>query len=618
MKSKVLIVNDNPATLLALRSILADRERGGEYDVVTAASGEEALRQVLRARFAVILLDVSMPGMDGFETAELIQSHSRGRDVPIIFVTAHCADDMSRLRAYRNGAADYIFTPVVPEELRSKVSAFVAWSRTTTTLQSRARELSDLNRDLQAQQVRELQRINAALAAEVAERRQAEARAHALATRDALTGLLNRRSVLEHLDHALARAARQKSPLALLFMDMDHFKSINDTLGHDVGDAVLTEMANRIRRSVRESDVVARLGGDEFMVIMESLGTPQDAAAVARKIIDANAAPCCVHGHTLKIAVSVGISLYPEDGDTPRALMRNADLAMYHAKRHRAGSVEFFRTEFNDRMLARMQLQQELEHALQHEELALHFQPKVDVLTGRCTGAEALVRWKHSLRGLLCGADFLADAADAGLLGAIGDWALRAACAQARDWLRNPALPGQFCIAVNIAVTQITDGLPDRLDQLLREYALPPSCLQLEITESLLVQDLDKARRILNRISEAGVAIAIDDFGTGYSSLSGLRALPIDILKIDRSFVRDLGKSAGETALVAAVVNMARALALRVVAEGVETPEQLAILRSLGCDEAQGFLFGAPLPPRNLLAWMEERDAIEKGIYRTP
>jgi diguanylate cyclase (GGDEF)-like protein len=601
LKSKVLIVNDNAASLKALESILVDYPETGNYDVVTAISGEEALRQVLRERFAVILLDVSMPAMDGFETAELIHSHSRGSDVPIIFVTAHCADEVSRLKAYQNGAVDYIFTPVVPQELRNKVAAFVGLRSKNMLLQSQTRELTNLNRDLQAQQVRDLQRINATLAAEVTERRQAEARAHALATRDPLTGLLNRRSLLEHLEHAIARAARQKEQLAVVFMDMDRFKTINDTLGHDVGDAVLIKVAERIRGAVRESDVVARLGGDEFVVIMEGISTAQDAGAVARKIVEANAAPCVVQEHNLKTSVSAGISLFPQDGESVRELMRSADLAMYHAKQRRTGSVEFFRAELNDRMTERIRLENEMQQALESSQFFLYYQPKIDLLTGRITGVEALLRWQHPRHGLMTAASFLSEAADSGLLVPIGEWVLEAACTQARQWLDAEPLLRQLSIAVNIAIPQIADNLPETLQRMLRQHDIPPSCLQLEITESLLIRDLDQTTRVLNEISEGGVTIAIDDFGTGYSSLSVLKALPIDILKIDQSFVRDLGKTAGDTALVAAIVNMARALALRVVAEGVETPEQLAILKSLGCDEAQGYLLGEPVPPARLM-----------------
>lgn len=600
-KPKVLLVNDHQASLLALESLLTRKAEDADFEVVTAQSGEEALRHVLHQQFAVILLDVSMPGMDGFETAEIIHSHPRSAAVPIIFVTAHYADEMNRLKGYQRGAVDYLFTPVIPQILQNKVSIFVELAKKNLQLQYQTRQLEEYNRDLQVQQMRDLKRINAALEAEVVERRQAEERAHGLATRDALTGLLNRRSLVEHLEQAIARAHRQQKGLAVLFLDMDRFKTINDTLGHDVGDELLIQVAGRIAGAVRESDMVGRLGGDEFVVLMEGLPAYPDAAGVAKKIVQANAAPCTVGVHNLKTSVSIGISLYPQDGETVQALMKNADLAMYHAKQQCPGSVQFFHEELNGRLLERIRLEQEMQEALENQEFELYYQPKVDILTGRVAGVEALLRWHHPRLGLITGSDFISAAADSGQLVAIGTWVIDAACAQARRWQEAPPGLGKLPIAINIAIPQIHAELPGAIRTTMRAYGIPSSALQLEITESLLIRDVEKATSVLSEISEDGISIAIDDFGTGYSSLSVLKALPIDILKIDQSFVRDLGKTAGDTAIVAAIVNMARALALRVVAEGVENKEQLAILRSLGCDEYQGFFYGPPLPAEQLV-----------------
>jgi diguanylate cyclase (GGDEF)-like protein len=607
IKPKVLLVNDHPASLLALQSLLIPEQEEPAYDVMSAQSGEEALRQVLQHHFAVILLDVSMPGMDGFETADMIHSHPRCASVPIIFVTAHYADEIHRLKGYQRGAVDYLFTPVIPQVLQNKVAVFVELAKKNLQLQRQAEELAELNRDLQVQQMRDLKKVNAALEAEVVERRQAEERAHGLATRDPLTGLYNRRSLTERLEQAITRANRTGKSLAILFLDLDRFKTINDTLGHDVGDELLVQVAARISGSVRESDVVARLGGDEFVVLMEGLPDFPDAAAVARKIVQANASCCMVGRHNLKTSVSIGISLFPQDGATAQALMKNADLAMYHAKQQRRGSVQFFHEELNVRVQERVRLEQELQQALEQGEFELHYQPKVDILTSRVVGLEALLRWKHPRMGLVPGSQFLEGAADSGLLVPIGHWALAAACAQARIWLSSPRL-ANLPIAVNIAVPQIDTELPATLMEMLHENGLPARCLQLEITESLLMRDLDKATAMLRQLNENGLTLAIDDFGSGYSSLSVLKSLPIDILKIDQSFVRDLGKSAGDTAIVAAVVSMARAMALRVVAEGVETGEQLQLLKSLGCDEYQGYYFCKPLPPDLLESQLTRMD----------
>jgi diguanylate cyclase len=599
-KPKILVVNDHPASLLALKTMLHNAPQGDDYDVVTASSGPEALRKVLDQQFAVILLDVSMPGMDGFETAEVIHSHPWSASVPIIFITAHYADEMNRMKGFQHGAADYLISPVIPAILHAKIAVFIELERKTLQLESQKQALALMNRDLQMQQMQDLKRINAALQAEIAERRQAERRAHELATKDPLTGLMNRRSLTEQLEHAIVRAERQGEHLALLFLDMDKFKSINDTLGHDAGDDLLTQMAARLRGAVRSSDVVARLGGDEFVVLMEGLPSFTAAAEVAKKIINVSATPFTVSSQSIRTSVSVGIGMFPQDGATVQDLMRSADLAMYHAKQERRGSVQFFHEELNARLIERRQLEHELQQALENEEFELYYQPKVDVMSGEVAGVEALLRWHHPRLGILSGGQFMQAAIETGQVVQIGQWVIDTACAQARRWQDAedgfPSLP----IAVNIAIPQIYADLPKVIYNALRLHKVPPSALQLEITESLVIRDVEKATSVLKEISESGITIAIDDFGTGYSSLSVLKTLPIDILKVDQSFVKDLGKDLGDNAIVEAVVNMARALALRVVAEGVETEEQLAILRELGCDEHQGYLYSRPLPAHEL------------------
>ncbi|WP_034349272.1 two-component system response regulator [Noviherbaspirillum massiliense] len=602
MKPKILIVNDHLPTLTALKTLLTRTPSDVGYEVITASSGEEALRKILDHQFAVILLDVSMPGMDGFETAEIIHSHPRSASIPIIFVTAHYADEMNRLKGYQRGAVDYLITPVIPQILQTKIAVFIELAKKNMLLEDKTRELAELNKNLQVKQMQALKRMNATLEAEVIVRRQAEQRAHELATRDPLTGLLNRRELVERLENAIARATRRNERLALLFLDMDRFKSINDMLGHDTGDELLRQVAARISASVRESDVVARLGGDEFVVLMEGLPDYADAAQVAKKIVHATGEVFQVGPHKLKSTVSVGIGLYPQDGKSAQALMKNADLAMYHAKQERRGTIQFFHEEFNARLLERIRLEHELQEALERNEFELYYQPKVDVHSGQVAGVEALLRWNHPRLGLLSGAQFIPAASECGLIVPIGEWVISQACAQARRWQEAsnglPTLP----IAVNIAIPQIHAELPGAIQRALQAHEIDPSWLQLEITESLLIRDLEKATSVLREISQSGITIAIDDFGTGYSSLSVLKALPIDVLKIDKSFVRDLGKDVEDRAIVAAVVNMARALTLKVVAEGVETPEQLAILKELGCDEHQGYLYSRPLPAEKLVS----------------
>ncbi|MEN3365511.1 MAG: diguanylate cyclase [Burkholderiales bacterium] len=599
---KVLIVNDDAASLLALHSLLSGTNGVGRgYDIVTARSGHEALREVLNNDFAVILLDVSMPGMDGFEAAEAIHSHPRSASVPIIFVTAYYADEINRLKGYQEGAVDYLFTPIIPQILQSKVAVFVELAKQRIELQQKTQQLEELNQDLRVQRMRDLERINAALEVEVAVRRQAEARAHELATRDPLTRLANRRSLIERLEHAIAHANRHEEQLALLFLDLDKFKSINDTLGHEVGDELLVQVAARLNDAVRETDMVSRLGGDEFVVLLEGLPGTSGVSKIAKKIAHSLAQPYEIGMHIVRTSASVGISAFPQDGATAQLLMKNADLAMYHVKRQRRGAVQFFHEELNEKMQERAQFEQELQHALEKEEFVLYYQPKVEIASGRVSGVEALLRWRHPRLGLIAAEQFISVAADLRLSLQIGDWVISAACAQMRQWLDAGFPVLSFPVAVNVTVPELLPEFPSKIRKVLKKYGLAPSCLQLEITESLLERDLERVSTVLHELNDSGITIAIDDFGTGYSSLSMLKALPIDILKVDQSFVRDLTEEPGETAIVSAIISMARALALRVVAEGVENEAQLALLGTLGCDEYQGYLFSEPMAADDLM-----------------
>lgn len=591
---KVLLVNDHQASLVALEALLMQNERECGYSVVTANSGEEALRHLLTDQFAVIILDVSMPGMDGFETAEIIHSHPRSSSTPIIFVTAHFADEMNRLKGYELGAVDYLITPIIPKILKSKVEVFVDLAKKNMELEAKTRELAELNKDLQVQQMRELKRNNKALEAEITIRREAEQRAQELAVKDSLTGLYNRRSLIERLEETIAHAKRSNEKVALMFLDMDRFKGINDTLGHDIGDGLLQQISARINSVVRESDIVARLGGDEFVVLMQGMASYSDAAKVAMKITEVTAPAFVVGPNKIKTSVSIGISLFPQDGDNPQLLMRNADLAMYHAKQQRRGSIQFFHEDFNAPLQERLRLEQELQLALENDEFELYYQPKVEFATRRVVGVEALLRWHHPDLGTISGEDFVHAACDNGLIVPIGEWVIAAACRQAKDWM-DTAKASIVPIAVNIATPQLHADLPKLIQKYLTLNNIPPSCLQLEITESLLIRDLEHTSTILQEISDSGITIAIDDFGTGYSSLSVLKALPIDILKIDQSFIKELADNPNDKAIVKAIIHMAHALTLKVVAEGVENNKQLFVLESLACDEFQGYISGKPL-----------------------
>ena len=433
----------------------------------------------------------------------------------------------------------------------------------------------------------------------VSKRKEAEERAEYLATRDPLTGLPNRVLLHDRLEQGIVNAARHKTGFAFMFIDLDRFKTINDSLGHDVGDELLKRVAARLTACVRASDTVARLGGDEFAVILENLRDTDDEGAqqVADKMISAMAAPMLIGSQHLNTSCSIGISLYPFDGKDSATLMKHADVAMYYAKERGRNNYRFFSTEMNLRAQERLSIENYLRLALRRNELLLHYQPRIRMSDGALTGVEALVRWSHPRRGLLAPEKFIDVAEDSGLIVPIGEWVLERACQQARDWQRW--LGKDFRLSVNLSVGQVADGerLFRAVEGAVRGAGIDATTLELELTESILMQNLGEKAELLNRLGGLGVGLSIDDFGTGYSSLSYLKKLPVDAIKIDSSFVRDIGLDANDEAIVRAIIAMAHSLGLSVIAEGVETEAQFASLKALGCDEYQGFFASPALPP---------------------
>jgi diguanylate cyclase (GGDEF)-like protein/PAS domain S-box-containing protein len=428
---------------------------------------------------------------------------------------------------------------------------------------------------------------------DTSERKATAERIEFLASHDFLTGLPNRSMVNDLARQALATAHRKSKIVALLFLDLDRFKTINDSLGHATGDTLLQRIATTLTKSVREQDTVARIGGDEFLVILADLGHDQDAVLVAEKIMNAVKQEIVIDGHELAVTASVGISIYPNDGEDVAALIRNADAAMYHAKERGRNNYQFFTPDMNARASEALSMAIRLRAALERNEFVLHYQPQVQTTTGRIIGAEALIRWNHRDLGFITAERFIPIAEEHGLIVPIGEWVLKAACAQLRKWLDEglPAVP----VAVNMSAVQFRQpGLAARIRRILDESGVTPNYIELEVTETILMHDAEQTISVLRELDEMGVSLAIDDFGTGYSSLNYLRRFPIRKLKIDQSFVRDITTNPDAAAIAAAIVSMGKSLKLRVIAEGVETAEQLEFLAQRQCDELQGFYIGRP------------------------
>jgi diguanylate cyclase (GGDEF)-like protein len=411
---------------------------------------------------------------------------------------------------------------------------------------------------------------------------------------DSLTGLPNRNLLQDRLNQSIAQARRRHWNGAVLFIDLDRFKLINDTLGHHVGDRLIAEVGRRIRQSLRGGDTVGRVSGDEFGVVLTDLAQADDAALVAQKILDALGRPFDLAGNEAYVTASIGISVFPADGDDAETLLKNADMAMYRAKELTRNAYCFFTAEMNERSVAKLQLNTDLRRAIERGEFVLHYQPKVDLRDGRIHGVEGLLRWKHPQRGMVAPAEFVPALEDSGLILPVGEWVLAEAARQLAAWQAAGLQP--VPVAVNLSAKQFRRRDLDALIRgVLAAGRVPAGLIELEITESCLMDDPDEALRMLRILRAAGLNISVDDFGTGYSSLSYLTRLPLTALKIDRGFVRDVAASGEAASIVRAVIDMAHNLGFTVIAEGVETEEQVAFLRRHGCDLGQGFLFGAPM-----------------------
>ena len=676
-KDLVLVVDDDPTLRMLARASL---EKTG-FLVEEAGDGEEALRKFIRHHPAVIMLDVEMPKLNGYEACKRIREDAIGAHVPVLMTTG-LEDIDSVNRAYSAGATDFLAKPInwslishrvryvlrasrtyqdlrtseaknnallnaMPDTLfvirrNGDIVNFLAGNEAATLPEPRGNQLNireylpegiarswfesirkvmihgkaqqcefSLDHDDQTfhyelQMVPYLNDLTLAIVREITDRKRAEEKVHRLAYFDTLTGLPNRQLFHQQLSGAIERARKNGLKVAALYVDLDNFKRINDTLGHSFGDVVLKTIARRLDNCIRTDDCVtradtqetdmrlARLGGDEFVAILQDLGTEEDAVAVADRIRSELTKPVEHLGHEFVVTSSIGVSLYPRDGEDIDTLLKNADVAMYQAKNAGRNSVRFYSGTMSLRSLERLELENGLRYAIQRDELDLHYQPKIDLENGELVGVEALLRWHHPERGDIPPSNFIPLAEECGLITTLGEWVLRKACHQIKAW--QDRYQRTIKVAVNVSSQQFfnTDFASTVLKEIF-DAGLSPSSLQLELTESILMNDVNETTSTLNKLRQAGTSLAMDDFGTGYSSLSYLNRLPVDTLKIDRSFVMDLETNRENAAICAAIIAMAHALDLLVVAEGVETEAQRDYLESQQCDQIQGYLISRPL-----------------------
>lgn len=542
----VLVVDDDPALRLVLRHTM---ELEG-YFVIEASNGLEAIQMTVRQQPDLILMDAVMPEMDGFRATSELKTMQEYKHIPILIITS-LDDDHSVSHVFSSGACDYITKPV-------------NWS----VMKHRVRRL--------------LYAV------------EAERKIKHLVYYDTLTGLPNRMLFMDRMDQAISRAMRAGGKFTLLFIDIDHFKVINDSMGHDAGDKLLKTVTSRLQQTLRRSDTIARLGGDEFTVILENISVAKDIISVASNLLQVLSQPVSIHNRKVRIGASIGVAIYPNDGDDFTALLKNADTAMYRAKEMGRNTFEFYTSGMSTQAMQRLELENSLRAAIENEEFVIYYQPKFNLKVGELVGVEALVRWEHPSRGLIPPDDFIPLAEETGLINPLGKWIIETACKQWSEWQQKGYQVSN--LAINISARQFHEqDLADIFRQAIEKYNILPKCLEIELTENVLVQDHKGASIILNELHDMGIRIALDDFGTGYASMAYLKDFPINTVKIDRSFIAGIPDGKESMAIVQAIAGLAQALGLCLVAEGVETDQQIEFLKNIDCEQGQGYYWSKAL-----------------------
>ncbi|OIP69029.1 MAG: GGDEF domain-containing response regulator [Oscillatoriales cyanobacterium CG2_30_40_61] len=579
----ILIVDDTPDNLHLLSRMLT---RQG-YNVRKALSGPMALTAAKTVAPDLILLDIMMPEMDGYEVCQHLKADAKTAEIPIIFLSA-LDDVLDKVKGFEVGAVDYITKPFQFEEVLIRVQNQLA-------LRAAELEIRVLNEELEVRVKQRTQELEAA-----------NTKLLEMALHDSLTGLPNRALLMTDLHRSIHLAKANSSyQFAVLFLDCDRFKVVNDSLGHLVGDELLILIAHRLSCYVKPENTLARLGGDEFAILLTEIPDFHSVITLSDQILQCFSQPFNLERHEIFINASIGIVIGNSDYDEPEHLLRDADTAMYRAKALGKGQYHLFDPVMHTAALERLQLETDLRRGIEQQELVVHYQPIVCLNSGKISGFEALVRWRHPQGGLIAPNLFIPIAEETGLITAIGYWVLSESCHQLRAWQKQDLIDPNLFVSVNLSVKQFAQpNLLEQIDQVLVHSQLNPDCLKLEITESAIMDNHQNVATILKELRKRHILISIDDFGTGYSSLSYLHSFPVDTLKIDKSFVQRLNLESENIGLIPVIISLAKTMNMNVVAEGIELPEQLEILRELNCGFGQGYFFAKPLPGEELIKFL--------------